>query len=386
MGHIYDSDGLKPYPVNAYPFNAYDNHFKYPIYRRNVGEIIYSNSALRNRQTKFSHFCKAPRYQLRRIERKNKIPVFHKAPKIVEVPEVREITKFVDNVKVVDIPIEQVRFVPKIKIRDVEKIRHVPGPIEYIDIEQEHIVHKPYIKIIEKIREIPEIEDVNIEVPVYVPTPVGPPEDIYINVPLPYNVPQFCYKPDQDIINPISYPVVHNMNQYPDIYNNEGAINADFQYINQKKTYSPYPQKYDSRNDETYECDRNYKKEYDAPNNIYDFDIYKSNINDNCNISEEVQNYCKYKNKDFPKEKQSYDTYLRNDEYHKNTQNNEYNANAENPFEKYYYSYSKHNDHKNGNYKNDKNYVYDYEQSSPNYNSNNNRVAELIVKKKKKYT
>ncbi|CAD2093545.1 inner membrane complex protein 1l, putative [Plasmodium vinckei lentum] len=383
MGHNYDSDGLKPYPINAYAFNAYDNHFKCPIYRRNAGEIIYSNSALRNRQTKFSHFCKAPRYQLRMIERKNKIPVFHKAPKIVEVPEIREITKFVDNVKIVDIPIEQVRLIPKIKIRDIEKIRHVPGPIEYIDIEQEHIVHKPYIKIIEKIREIPEIEDVNIEVPVYVPTPVGPPEDIYINVPLPYDVPQFCYKPDQDIINPISYSTVHNMNHNPDIYNNEGPINADFQDIDQKKTYSVYPQKYDSRNNEAYECNRNYKKEYDAPNNTYDFEIYKNNINDNYNISEEVQNYCKYKNKDIHKEEQSYDNYLRNDECHKNIKNNEYNTNAENSFEKYYYSYSKQNGYKNENYENDKNYIYDYEQLSPNYNSNNNSVAELIVKKKK---
>ncbi|CXI54118.1 inner membrane complex protein 1l, putative [Plasmodium berghei] len=384
MGYNYDREGLKPCPINAYSFNAYDNHFKYPIYRRNVGEIIYSNSALRNRQTKFSHFCKAPRYKLKRIERKNKIPVFHKAPKIVEVPEIREITRFVDNVKIVDIPIEQIRIIPKIKIRDVEKIRHVPGPIEYIDIEQERIVHKPYIKLIEKIREIPEIEDVNVEVPVYVPTPVGPPEDIYINVPLPYDVPQFCYKPDQNIINPISHPIAYNINHDPNIYINEGIINSDFQDIDHKKTYSVYPEKDDSRNNEADECDRNCKKECDVPNNnIYDFDVYKNNIHDNFNVSEEIQNYSKYKNKDIPKEKQSYSKYLRNYECHKNIKNNEYNTNAENPFDKYYYSYSNHNDYKNENYENNKNYIYDNEQLFPNYNSNNNSVAELIVKKNK---
>lgn len=55
-------------------------------------------------------------------------------------------------------PVERIREVPKIEIKVVEKIRHVPGPIEYIDVPQETIVEKPVIEVVEKIIEEPEIQ------------------------------------------------------------------------------------------------------------------------------------------------------------------------------------------------------------------------------------
>ena len=57
-----------------------------------------------------------------------------------------------------DVPVERIREVSKVEIKVIEKIRHVPGPIEYIDVPQETIREKPVIEIVEKIIEEPEVQ------------------------------------------------------------------------------------------------------------------------------------------------------------------------------------------------------------------------------------
>lgn len=63
-----------------------------------------------------------------------------------------------EKIQIVDVPVERIREVPKIEIKVVEKIRHVPGPIEYIDVPQETIREKPVIEIVENIIEEPELQ------------------------------------------------------------------------------------------------------------------------------------------------------------------------------------------------------------------------------------
>lgn len=192
--------GLKKYPITGYPITYFKENYQKPTYGRE------ESKARRRLPPPPIHaksypapvgVCSVPRYRLNYINQYVNVPVVQKVAKVVEIPEVREITKYVDVVKVIDVPVEQVRMVPKLKVREVEKIRHVPGPVEYIDIPQEVIVHKPRKEIVEKIHEVPVIEDIEVEVPYYVPTPVGPPEEIRIEVPLPYDIPKFCYKPER---------------------------------------------------------------------------------------------------------------------------------------------------------------------------------------------
>ncbi|GAB68523.1 hypothetical protein PCYB_133970 [Plasmodium cynomolgi strain B] len=334
----------------SFPYDGYNTQMGSPFYAGCMGELCHSNP-------------------------------------IVEVPEVREITRFVDSVKVVDIPVEQVRIVPKLKIREIEKIRHVPGPVEYIDIEQEHIVHKPYTKVIEKIYEVPEVEDVQIEVPIYVPTPVGPPKDVYINVPLPYDVPQFCYKPDKQIAQGIPYPTFQRVvNKDSNLYAGEDAFDGYASDVGSSKRekgemYSDAQMKRratctESRgNDEYY--NRGYSKNQTHMDGRY--------------MGEESSNYYDYQNGGTHNEYENYNAYASNYRYDSRGNgitNNENNLNSSEPFDKYYYSYSAYNDNRGRqpqeeNYEDNKNYVYgnDFsEQSSPTKRTS----AELIVKRSKK--
>lgn len=41
-----------------------------------------------------------------------------------------------EKVQFVDVPVEKIIEVPKVEVRVVEKIRHVPGPVEVIDVPQ----------------------------------------------------------------------------------------------------------------------------------------------------------------------------------------------------------------------------------------------------------
>lgn len=65
---------------------------------------------------------------------------------------------FQEKLQIIEVPVEKIREVPRIEVKVVEKIRHVPGPIEYIDIPQERIVEKPIYQTIEKVIEVPEIQ------------------------------------------------------------------------------------------------------------------------------------------------------------------------------------------------------------------------------------
>lgn len=199
--------GLKNYPIAGYPFTCYKEDYREPIYHP-YGEPKTRRTSMPIHVEAYATPVRVPsipRYRLSHVNKFMEVPVVQKVAKVVEIPEVREITKYVDVVKVVDVPVEQVRMVPKLKVREVEKIRHIPGPIEYIDVPREFIVPKVKKEIVEKIHEIPVVEDIEVEVPYYVPTPVGPPEEIRIEVPLPYDVPQFAYRPERSL--PAHFPV-----------------------------------------------------------------------------------------------------------------------------------------------------------------------------------
>ncbi|CRH03967.1 inner membrane complex protein 1l, putative [Plasmodium relictum] len=400
--------GFKKFPIVGYPLNVYNGKFENPIYKRDIRRQFHSNPIIIK---KYSNppFFKVPRYRLNYAQKNVHVPVFHKIPKIVEIPEIREITKFVDVVKVVDVPVEQVRMIPKLKIREVEKIRHIPGPIEYIDIPQEHIIHKPYTEVMEKIYEIPEIEDIEIEVPIYVPTPVGPPEDIHIDIPLPYDVPQFCFKPDKNIPQRIPIPTLHNMNNIPNIYFqnerfSEHLPKVDISNKNQKNIYSSPPM----------ECGTKKMKIND--NNTYcktEYDKNENNINKNFdNYGQQNRTKISNENTDYYKYNINYDSISNT----RDTPKNENNVNSSDKNEKYYYSYSSYNkynrnniekniqydkiDGYSNNYGDNKNYIYDDEfenKSSKNKNyiyddefenkgsNNNDFTAEIIVQKKKNF-
>lgn len=206
--------GLKNYPIPGYPITCYKQNYEKPIHHHTERRLRSPSTPIYVEPCSTPvGVCSVPRYRLNYIDKYMDVPVVQKVAKVVEIPEVREITKYVDVVKVVDVPVEQVRMVPKLQVREVEKIRHVPGPIEYIDVPQEVIVHKPRKEIVEKIHEIPVIEDIEVEVPFYVPTPVGPPEEIRIEVPLPYDVPQFCYKPEKKFLSHMPVAVRHVTNE-----------------------------------------------------------------------------------------------------------------------------------------------------------------------------
>ncbi|GAW83046.1 hypothetical protein, conserved [Plasmodium gonderi] len=382
--------GLIPPQTIVFPKPGYNEQLGSLVYPSNVGGNCCSSTIARKRHISASPFVSVPRCRIGHFQRHAEVPVFHKIPKIVEVPEVREITRFVDSVKVVDIPVEQVRIVPKLKIREVEKIRYVPGIVEYIDIEQEQIVHKPYTEIIEKIYEIPEIEDVEIEVPIYVPTPVGPPKDVHINVPLPYDVPQFCYKPHKQIDQGIRYPTFHRViNKDPNLYVEEelGGYSSDVDHSKKEK---------EEMNSSSYvklgaTCrERKNNNEYSKrgycvnENNVDDQNIRDKHMN------EELRCYYDYQKNNSHNEDENYSKHFSNYGYNnkgKGAAHNENNLDSSEPFEKYYYSYSAFNNYKgeynqNDNHEDNKNYIYDNDFSNKD-TCNKKNSAELIVKRSK---
>ncbi|CAG9476039.1 inner membrane complex protein 1l, putative [Plasmodium vivax] len=371
----------------GFPYDGYNIQMGSPFYAGSMGELCHSNPVIRKRHLRASPLFSAHRCRLHHFQRHAEVPVFHKAPKIVEVPEVREVTRFVDSLKVVDIPVEQVRIVPKLKIREIEKIRHVPGPVEYIDIEQEHIVHKPYTEVIEKIYEVPEVEDVQIEVPIYVPTPVGPPKDVYINVPLPYDVPQFCYKPDKQIAQGIPYPTFERvLNKGSNIYAGEDALDGYASDVGSSirekgEMYSTAQMKRSATGTGSRKNEEYYKRDY-SKNETYMDGRY---------MGEESRNYYDYQDGGTHNECDNYNAYASNYTYDSRGNgitHKENNMKASEPFDKYYYSYSAYNDNRGRrtqeeNYEDNKNYVYGND-SSEECSPTKRTSAELIVKRSKK--
>ncbi|CDO66654.1 conserved Plasmodium protein, unknown function [Plasmodium reichenowi] len=375
-----------------------------------------------------SCFSKAPKYAIKQVHENIGIPVFHKTPKIVEIPEIREITKFVESVKVVDVPIEQVRIVPKLKVREVEKIRHVPGPIEYIDIPQERIIHKVCKEIREKIHEIPQIEDIEIEVPIYVPTPIGPPKDIHVNIPLPYNIPQFYYTPDNQYSHIIPCDILSHGKQMPDMNFEEKSFNdySEDKHIcmthNDNIIHSNKRMEYNKNennicNNNTFDNNMNDKNIYDC--NIFDNTTYYNNTNDNNiyddntygnNMYDNITTY--YEDQDNNIHSKEKDKYINNNynnkyinDYYKTTPTKgilkkENISTSPGIKEQYYYSYSKRNGKNAGkvhhydkdtyddmstwdNYAENMNYIYEDDENENEYKNRKKRVTELIVKKKK---
>ncbi|SOV18806.1 conserved Plasmodium protein, unknown function [Plasmodium gaboni] len=377
-----------------------------------------------------SCFSKAPKYALQPVNENIGIPVFHKTPKIVEIPEIREITKFVESVKVVDIPIEQVRIVPKLKVREVEKIRHVPGPVEYIDIPQERIIHKVYKEIREKIHEIPQIEDIEIEVPIYVPTPIGPPKNIHVNIPLPYNVPKFYYTPNNRYSHIIPCNMPPHRTQIPDINFEEKTFNGysedknicithDDNIIHSNRSMKYNKNKNNMFDNNNFDNNINDKNIYDNnifdnityynstnDNNIYDGNNYGNNMYDNISTYYEDQEnniHSRGKDKYINNNNNNYNNkYINN--YYKNTPTkgilkNENISTSPGLQEHYYYSYSKCNRKNEGranhydkdtyddmstwdNYAENMNYIYEDDEDEDEYKNRKKRVTELIVKKK----
>ncbi|KAL8424547.1 hypothetical protein Efla_005653 [Eimeria flavescens] len=131
-----------------------------------------------------------PKYYVQKVEKFVEVPQIQVVEKFVEVPQVHEVIKYQEKIEIVDVPVERIRHVPKVEIKVVEKIRHVPGPIEYIDVPQETICEKPVIEVVEKIIEEPEIQEFIVETPVPVPSQ-SPPVEIPVEVPVYYDVPQY---------------------------------------------------------------------------------------------------------------------------------------------------------------------------------------------------
>lgn len=189
--------GLKKFPIAGYPLSYYKQNYDMQT-KHAEGRCRFPSTPIHvQAYGSPTEAYRIPKYRLNYVNKYVDVPIIQKIQKVVEVPEIREITKFVNRVNIVDVPVDDIRMVPKLKIREIEKVRHIPGPVQYIEVPQEHIVHKPIKQVVEKIHEVPVIEDIEVEVPIYVPTPVGPPEDINIDIPLPYDVPQFCYRPDR---------------------------------------------------------------------------------------------------------------------------------------------------------------------------------------------
>lgn len=131
-----------------------------------------------------------PKYHVQKIEKYVEVPQIQVVEKFVEVPQIHEVIKYQEKIKFVDVPVERIRRVPKVEVKIVEKIRHVPGPVEYINVPQETIIEKPVIEVVEKVIEEPEIQDFVIETPVVVPSQ-SPPISVPVEVPVYYDVPQY---------------------------------------------------------------------------------------------------------------------------------------------------------------------------------------------------
>ncbi|KAL8447801.1 hypothetical protein Emed_004096 [Eimeria media] len=149
-----------------------------------------------------------PKYHVQKIEKFVEVPQIQVVEKFVEVPQIHEVIKYQvrhkeggppsggplvlqrEKIEYVDVPVERIREVPKVEVKIVEKIRHVPGPIEYIDVPQETVTERPVIEVVEKIIEEPEIQEFVVETPVMVPSQ-SPPIEIPVEVPVYYDVPQY---------------------------------------------------------------------------------------------------------------------------------------------------------------------------------------------------
>eukprot|EP01071_Lankesteria_metandrocarpae_P013341 Lankesteria_metandrocarpae@DN7075_c0_g1_i1.p1 len=81
----------------------------------------------------------------------------------LEVPQVKPVVKYVEKVHVMELNVEVIKHVPIKEIRKIEKIRFVPGPIQYCDITYDKPVTHEVYDIIEKIVEVPVEEEITVE-------------------------------------------------------------------------------------------------------------------------------------------------------------------------------------------------------------------------------
>eukprot|EP00382_Lankesteria_abbotti_P001324 CAMPEP_0113846218 /NCGR_PEP_ID=MMETSP0372-20130328/1187_1 /TAXON_ID=340204 /ORGANISM="Lankesteria abbotti" /LENGTH=424 /DNA_ID=CAMNT_0000815341 /DNA_START=1123 /DNA_END=2397 /DNA_ORIENTATION=+ /assembly_acc=CAM_ASM_000359 len=100
------------------------------------------------------------------VEKIVEVPQIEYVEKYVEVPHIRHVVREVPKIEVVEIPVEVVRHVPKREVKKVEKIRHVPGPVQYHDIPYDVAVPHEVFDVVEKIVEVPVDQEVIVEKPV----------------------------------------------------------------------------------------------------------------------------------------------------------------------------------------------------------------------------
>ncbi|CEL96659.1 unnamed protein product [Vitrella brassicaformis CCMP3155] len=159
-----------------------------------------------------------PKYEPVYTEKIVEVPQVHTVDKFVEVPQIQEVIREVPKFEVQEI----VRGIPKVQVqyvdkpmgvaqvqevikevpkadgvlpvdgatrsvpmgmtKVVEKIRHVPGPVQYVGVPVPKVVHSGKVEIVEKIKyvEVPSSQIVEVEKPYPVPVP-GP----VIDVPVP---------------------------------------------------------------------------------------------------------------------------------------------------------------------------------------------------------
>lgn len=84
-----------------------------------------------------------PKVVKKYVEKIVEVPHIQYIDRVIEVPRVEESVRKVINKRVVQVPVERVRCVPKIELKQVEKVRYVPGDLEIREIPVEKIVVRP---------------------------------------------------------------------------------------------------------------------------------------------------------------------------------------------------------------------------------------------------
>ena len=129
-----------------------------------------------------------PKIEIQVVEKIVEVPQIQYIDKIVEIPQVKEVVRHVPKMEIVDVPIKREVRVPKVEVRQVEEIKEILVPeIIEVPVEKEVRVNVPVPQIQRIERHVPgPVNFVDVEVEVRVPKQVQVPH--YIDVPVPREV------------------------------------------------------------------------------------------------------------------------------------------------------------------------------------------------------
>eukprot|EP01069_Polyplicarium_translucidae_P000471 Polyplicarium_translucidae@DN1256_c0_g1_i4.p1 len=131
-----------------------------------------------------------PRIDVQVVERFVEVPEVHYLDDFVEVPVVQPLIEHRRERRVVDIPVDVTKIVPRIEVRTILQQRQVPGPVEVVQVPIDVPVSKPVVQLVEKLVDVAVPHDVDVEV--NVPCPVSaPPIPVHYEVlrPVEHRVP-----------------------------------------------------------------------------------------------------------------------------------------------------------------------------------------------------